>query len=453
MLLLAGCSKVQETDIPVAATIAIEKIGSDAVNGFNVRFTPSEDAASFEYAITETGTMEDFASGNISETVHVDGNSQTEAAFSELNTNTVYTIFARAYDESGKPGAVAQYRAMTGDGFFKVEIQYVSDVALGIVFDIANDYYNSEYYLGTPADRDAFMAGTLETSSTGDMFSTRLVKNYFDLKPSTEYVFYVKGYNRANGVEYRELPVKTFAEGECPKASFEVVSTDIYKSKYRLTANEYAGKIVALPGKAGSYEAVMDINWSGDIAGMLDTWANTGWAGTVYSVSGSLDVEYVTNDLLLDNAIDIWVVVYDKEMLPADVQKIETSTPSFDPEAKGGSVSIEVTDITSKGAKYIYTAEEDNFAFMYDTVEADWYDDIKENSSDWYEYYLSDIFFRQGFYFAYTADLPALKCQFEEKNGTPSTRYYAAAAPMNPNGPREGGWLPVVLKEYVTSAE
>lgn len=453
LLLVAGCSEVHEKDIPVAATVTVEKTCSDAVDGFNMRFTPSEDAVSFEYALTQAGTLDEFNAGTLAETVTVDGNQPTDVEFSGLDSRTVYTVFARAYGENGEPGGTAQYRVMTGDAFYKLELQYASDQAAGISIVFTNDYYDSEYYFGTPADKEAFLAGTLETSSVGDLSEMRIAKNYFDLSPSTEYVMYVKGYNRIGLTEYRELHFTTAATDQCPKASFTVLDTDIYTSRCRIEANELTGKIVAIVADEGNLDAAFDINWSGDMVQMLDTWGSIGWSGAQSSTTGSLDMEYVTASLSLDKVMDVYVLVYDKDMVPAGIQKFNMSTPSFDPDAKGGSVSIEISDITAKGATYKYTAEENNFAYMFDTVDADWYDNFKETSSDWHEFYLSDYLFRQGYYFFYSKGSETPYNIYTEASGTPLTRYYAAACPMNGNGPREGGWLPVVLEEYTTVAE
>lgn len=450
---VVGCDKIEETDIPVSATVTIEKTGSDSVDGFNVRFTPSEDAASYDYAITETATIEDFVAGNVPETVHVTGNELSDVVFSDLNTNTIYTLYARAYDENGEAGGVAQYRVMTGDGLYKVELQYLTDMAVGINIYFTNDYYDSEYYLGTPDDREAFLSGNVEVSNVGESPTDKVTVNYLDLKPSTEYVMYVNGYDRSGTKVFRELPFSTKAEGDCPKVELETISTNVYKSSYCLKANANTGKIIAAIGSLGDFDSNISITNFGDVLGMFTGWAETGWNNTLYSVTGELRLDMTTPELALDNELEIYAISCDKDMNPAGVQRFVVKTPSFNPEAKGGSVSIAISDINEKGATYTYSPDEDCFAFMYDTIDADWYDDLKENSSEWYEFYLSDLLFKQKFYFAYAPELINGKCIFTEKTGQEGVRYYAAACPMNENGPVEGGWLPVVLEEYTTTSK
>lgn len=449
----AGCTPAEEQELPVTATVNIEKISGEQ-NTLGIRFTPAEDAASFCYAISISEDIPGFEAGTMEDITTVGGNEPVEVTFENLESNVVYTVYARAFDESGRPGGTAVYRAMTGDAFYKVSLQYASDHCAGIMFEFTGNYFGSEYYLGKPEDKEAFLAGTLDVSSIGDEALKSIAKNWYDLEPSTEYVVYAKGYNLAGLSEYRELHFTTTAENECPKVELEVVNSDVYKNEFRLKGNEYTGKIAAIVGNIGDYgSGVIETSNGGDVVGWLDSWSSINWMGAKYSLTGTLDLEKVTPELTLERQFEIWVLVYDKDMNPAGVQKFEPVAPGFNPDAKGGSVSIEITNITSKGATYVFDPEEDCFAFLYDTVEADWYDDIKENSSEWHEYYLHEIFFKNALYFCYTRDMEGEYCTFIEEKGQSSFRYYAAACPMNVNGPREGGWLPVVLKDYTTLAE
>lgn len=448
----AGCTPVEEQELPVTATVNIEKISGEQ-NNIGIRFTPAEDAASFSYAISIHEDISGFESGAMDGTTTVDGNQSVDVIFEDLESNVVYTVYARAFDESGRPGGTAVYRAMTGDAFYKVSLQYATDHCAGVVFDFTGNYYGTEYYLGKPEDKDAFLAGTLEVSAIGDEAVKSIVKNWYDLEPSTEYVVYAKGYNLAGLSEYRELHFTTTAENECPKVELEVVNSDVYKNEFRLTGNQYVGKIAAVVGNLGDYGGVISVTYGGDAVNMLEIWSEIEWMGAKSSVTGTLDISKTTPELTLGREFEIWVLVYDKDMNPAGIQLFETKAPEFNPEAKGGSVSIEITNITSTGATYVFDPEEDCFAFLYDTVEADWYDDLKENSSEWHVYYLHEIFFKNALYFCYTRDMEGEYCTFTEDKGQASFRYYAAACPMNVNGPREGGWLPVVLKDYTTLAE
>lgn len=151
--------------------------------------------------------------------------------------------------------------------------------------------------------------------------------------------------------------------------------------------------------------------------------------------------------------MEIYAIAYDKDFNLSGVYNFDFSTPSYNAEAGEAHVSIDVSDVTSTGAMYTITKGENMFAVMYDTLEAEWFDMIVDDPS-YHEFYIHEILLGNAMYFAYGPDMADGKVVFEEKTGTPLTRYYAAACPMNENGPvRDNGWGKLVIEEYTTSVE
>lgn len=448
-----GCQKTEPQDLPVKATVSIEKVSNSSPSECTMRFVPTEDAVSFYYAIGESGDFESFRNGTMPEMVKVEGNEPLEVTFTDLDSRHIYTVFAKADDANGTDGTVYMYRVMTADAFYMVEPYYIMDESAGFKISFTNDYYDSEYYLGKPGERDAFMSGSVETERLGDVSVQWFIVNFFDLEPSTDYVLYVKGYNRAGQYEYRELAVTTKGAEETPKVTLES-EINIYKGSYTLTGNSLTGKITAFILDLGAYDHVIfnELGFAGDIITVANNWSETAFNGAVSSTDGVLKIEHITPELMLDRQMEMYVVVTDKDMNPVGVQHFTFSTPSKNSSAPKCTVDVKVSDITSKGATYTYTADENTFAFMYDTVDAAWYDQLKE-SPEWSEFYLHNTLFTAGQYWAYRPDTENGVREFIEATGTPNTRYYAAACPMNENGPNGDGWQKEVLVEYTTLAE
>lgn len=439
-----SCS--QEAVSEGAASVKAEVTYCDTVSA-KVMFTPTENSAYYEYVLVEGEAYNDFANRSIDGIVRVEGNEAQEVVFPSLLPFTVYTVYAESFAEGGTSAGVTVCKFSTEDSRFNIRLNYVLDKSAGVRITFPREYYACRYYLGTAADREAFINNTLDCQTVTDIRDFH-VENYFDLTPATEYVFYAIGTDRL-GLETKlfELPFTTFAESECP--SVEVSSDiDIYKGKYVFTPNAKCGKVIASIQYDGLLAGYLT-GFSNDIVDMLLGWEGIQWQGTSSAFGGKpLEMEYINEDLTNDFVTEAMVVVCDENMNPAGVRYFRFSTPSFDETLPlPNKVDIQVSDITSKGATYHFTADESVLGYMYDTVDADWYDDFKENDSEWYDTYLHDRFFRNGYYFHYGSG----EHTWTEETGQTNYRYYAAAAPMNGNGPRKGGWGEITLVEYTTN--
>lgn len=446
----SGCSGLEENlKMPGTATVEVTEIVSDDPLLCKVLMTPSENTVSYRYGIGNEEDCRLFGKGQFSGAVEIEGNKPEEVVFEELDSRTEYMVFAQAKDEKGTYGEIYIHRILTVDTLFKAKAQYVTDRSFGVELSLSNNYQVFEYYLGTEADREAFAENKLETSSVEEISSKRFILNFFDLQPASDYVFYVRGYDRFGmPSQYREVAFSTLDEGNCPAVNMEIKHLDVYKGEFRLTANEKCGSFSAFICERGVNDVVIynDMNWQGDMITMMRSWENIGDA--TFCKEGTLDMEYVMYNLETDFNLEMYVLAYDESYEPFGIYHYEFATPAYNENAVNGTVEIEVKDITETGATYIYRPEK-LFAFMFETVDADWYDDIKENSGEWNETYLHNLLYNSGQYFAYCRDLENGELSYTESTGQSGVRYYAAACPMNENGIK-GGWLPEVLVAYTT---
>lgn len=444
-----SCSTVDADPYGGTASVEIEKTGSSDYTEFGVRFIPSSNTVSFRYAIGEASDFGDFVAGTMQNTVTVEGASETDVVFENLVPNKVYTIFAVACDENGFEGEVATAKIPTADDNFLLEIQYVTDESAGFTFTATSDYRGGRFYLGTEADRDLFINGEV-----GEEFKDMKSKtaNFFDLQPSTDYVFYAQAIDRAGFMsDVIEIRITTLAEGACPKAEFSF-DNDIYYGTYTLTPNDKCGQITSFICIEGSNDMMINSgsHWAGDIIAMMKSWESLVSKGKVtISYGGDPAVmNFRTPELLCDNHLEIYAMYYDNSGNVTGIYRYTAKTPSFDENAGEAKLTVEVSDITASGATYTYTKGENTFAFMYDSIDADWFDDFKENDPSYHEFYIHELLFQAGKYWSYGQDVTT----FNEETGTPGTRLYAAGCPMNVNGPK-GGWGALVLEEYTTLAE
>lgn len=421
--------------------IEISLMASDTVSA-RILFSPDANTSYFEYMLGTEADYEAFKNRTDGDVEKVNGCDPVEIPFPGLVPNTIYTVYAQSFADNGKSLGINAFKFITKDNRFKIEKYYVLDNTAGIRIEFANEYYSCRYYLGSAADKDAFVKGEIEGKTIANM-EKWYIANYYDLKPETDYVFYAVGTDRLGiDTDLIEIPFRTFASDECPNVTLKT-EVDIYTGNYEFVPNDKCGKIIG-----GVYTAGIFSGGTEDALATLIAWDRIQWNGTESSWGGeSLQLSYTTPGLANDYELDVYAVVCDKEMTPVGVKYFKVSTPSLNENLeKPNPVKVEVSDITSKGATYTFKADETVFAYMYETVEADWYDDFMENNSDWYETYLHDTFFRNGQYFHYGKE----DHQWTESAGQSNFRYYAAAAPMNANGPRTAGWGDITLVSYTT---
>ena len=437
---ITGCT--QEMEIPGNAQVGISILSKDSTS-CRILFTPDHESDYFTYAIGDDNDYEAFGEGLLDNTERAEGNSPVEIEISGLEPGHVYAVFAQCTDKQGRKGSICTAKFRTADGIFRVELQYLLDKSAGFTIHSGMMFSEFKYYLGKPGEKDEFLSDKAEITYGENHES--LTVNYYDLDPSTGYVFYAIAYDRIGAPgALVEIPVTTMAEGECPGAEFEAGTVDFYKGTYYLHPNADCGKIAAITGDRGEFDSYISYN-EGNVIALIEDRVSSGEAAVAEN-GETLEIGHVTDDMIPGTEIEIYYLLYGNDGKPAGIGRILASTPEIDPDLPKANVSVEISSITHAGATYDFTADDNTVMFFYDTVDADWWDELKE-TSQWHEYYIHETLLSQGFYYAYRQS----HVRFAETACSPQTRYYAAACPINANGPGEG-WGPATMAEYTTAA-
>lgn len=454
VLLSAAACTEQETGPEIeqgtaTVTLTMSPVTEDSTLILTV--TPSEDAVSYQVYCAQDADVESFVNGVYGGDERLrsfEGTAPTEVRYENLEDG-YYTILALAVDADGRKGAVATMKAYLPDGAFSSSLQFVSDRAAAFQTMIPYRIIETHYYLGTPGEKEKFENGEVEETVKED-YPDYYVTTYTDLEPSTDYVFYVRGMDRY-GVftETIEIPIRTMDEGTAPACEAEVVNNDIYSQTVVLTPNSNCSKVVAMAMNRGTHDMLYEINWAGNIAACVESW------NEYFSMGGPLEV-VTTSDWTCGVAKEMYWISYDENGAIANLQHLDYSTHSEDSSLPAPSCTIEVSDITSSGATYTVTADENTLAVWFETLEKDFYEEVI--AGDYGDYYLHEYMFAlwtnnndsiHGF--LYGDDTAT----FTERNATPGTEYYVVAVPVGFNGPyaSTGGWGPMVVDHYTTLSE
>lgn len=451
MLTIAGCSFTGcvENDEPTLefgkAQVSIEQSGQSTASGFTVVFTPSDNAVSFYYAIGLPGDTDRFENGEL-DSVSVEGNAPETVVFDSLEPDTEYAVFAKAIDDNGIAGSTAMSLVSTADGSFNIVAQYIGNDNAGVIFNYSSSVYTSlEYYLGEPDDYDAFVNGELETGTFETSLSGSTVLNYLSgLEPSHTYVMYCKGCGLMGETDVRTLEFTTSATGENADVTFDYTN-DVYKGTYTLTANDNCAYMDVLYSRKGQY-----LNESSDIVGSMATWSSIGFEAERISEKVN-EREEVTTSLDCGAGREVWVVCYDENDQAQAVRHFEYSTPDYDENAPSSTVTVEVSDITSTGATYTYTPDENTVVFLYETIDGEWYDRQIENNPNFDLWAYMEMNYSFPNIMVYAKELENGTFTWTESSGEPGHKYYAAAFPFNKNG--DQGRQEIVLIPYTTTTE
>lgn len=444
-LLLFQACEVEEAAVPVSKaeiTVAEE-------NG-TVTIAPGGDAVSYEYAFGPEMTMEDFISGE-SERISVQGSTVSEIDLSELSEGFYYSFFAVAYDAKGNASAVSSLSVPVFDDGVSLETSWITATTAGFVVNIPSFYYSLRYHVGADSDREAFYSGEIAGSKVDEPIQYAGV-NCFELKPGTDYVLFVEAIDRSGFVVKKELQFTTEADDESTFAvDYKVVASDAYMTQYQVSPvgkTEKVGAFALSKLSSSTDNLVMygPANGRGHLVNVFKGWLDIDF--NFKTAAGVLDYATQDPEMNCNVEVELYLLAMDASDNIKGIYKYDLLTAEVDENAGAAEVSVEVSDVTSVGATYTYTPNSETMAFMYDTIEADWFDEFSQ-SSEYDEYYLHNRLFAQGYYFAYGQDVVS----YTEEQGTPGTRYYAAACPLNVNGPKNNGWGKLSLKEYTTDAE
>lgn len=467
MLASIGCSSPKEIDVTRTDPSVVLTLKNTGIDIFTIGIEP-DNAASFEYAVSADGDRKAFVNGTMPGIVKVESGDQKDVEFTGLASEATYTVYARAFDGEGNSGPVAQLRVTTVRGpivtdKIATDMQYVTDSSAGITITSSTDFYRLDYAIGKPEDKAAFEAGSLDGIEKRFEYTDHYTANIFDLEPDTDYVFFVRGYDRTDFPTITfERPFKTYATDGCPAVAI-ATEIDILEGNFSYTPNALCGKmIVALHGK-GAYDGLVESPAShrGNIMQFLPAMVETGLATLVegsYSATVNmppLDAEdmlatyytmYGDPVLQTDYEFETYVLLYDGDGNPFGVQKKIVSTGEYDPDLPAAVVTATIKNISAYGATYEFSIDDSTFGFFFDTVDADWYDNEIKTSEDFYENYLRDTFFERGYWWRHH-DNPA---PYTDRSAAPGMRCYLAICPLNANGVSDPDWGKLYLKEFTT---
>lgn len=443
LLTSIACTKETIVDYPV---VKIEVVIKNDLSVCSVMIIPSENTLRFKYAVATEDNRAEFELGTLEGIYEQEGSEPLEVTFENVSTNDGLTIFAQAFNDSGS-GPVASVKPYSVKSKFNVSLQYVTHCSAGVKFDMSGSYYKCKYYLGHAGESEAFLNDNVKASYLEE--SQYWVVNFFDLEESSDYILYVKGTDRAYmETPLLEIPISTCAFEEFPAIEFKTNTLDVMGGIFEFVPNNQCGKIVATYAKtAGQFDSMLysDAHFYGDCMYMLSSWSDAGindWCKTS-KANQSLNVELNTASCLPEEPIEFYILVYDKEQKPFGCYYYSLKTPVGDESAPLANVSIKISDITSSGATYTFTADENTVLFYYETVDADWFDDFV-TTDQYYDYFIHE-YLRQGNGMLARGEKIVA---FVENKAEPSKRYYAVACPMNLNG--VAGWSPIVLESYTT---
>lgn len=441
-----ACSYV-ESGTPVSGvSVTVEESA-----GGSVVITPHGDGVvMYEFAYGPDMTMEDFLSPDVKRTA-VYGKEPYEIDLAGLAYGSYYGFYAVAYDGNGIAGAVSSLVLPLFEDDFTLEKTWVTESTAGFVIYCSGNYSSIRYYVGTPEERDAFLSGAIEGTVVVEPIEYAGV-NCFGLVSNTEYVLYAQGEDRSGAVFNRELPFVTSENGSsCGSAVYEVLESDAYRTLFRVTPGGSTEKVAAFAMResdAYTNDLVMygQANGRGNLVSVFEGWLSIGFNFEV--ADGVLEFDTVNPLMQCEVNTELYMVTMDASGNILGIYKHDLVTAPVDDMAGKAVVEIKVTDVTSVGATYTYVPNMETMGFFYDTIDADWFDEFRK-TSEYDEYYLHNRLFSQGSWFAYGNG----ETVFTEMGGEPGKRYYAAACPLNVNGPLNGGWGEMTLVEYRTSME
>lgn len=427
-----------------APVVRIERVSSDT-NSLTVKFVPDENTVFFDYAIGEKEDYRLFVDGSLENMVRIEDGAEQEVVFDNLLADNTYAVFARGYSGSGIAGSVAVLESITGDNHIRIRLQHLSDVSAGFKVEFYHKYPECVYYLGKESDRESFLAGDLIDGSLTEPMQDYECVNYFELEPSTDYVFFYTCYDRLGIAVNGEIPITTYPSDGCPNFSYEIDS-DVYKSDLRLMPNGDVYKMVACFGPSDVADFAL-ANWANDYAAMFDNWAMSKYNNTLTAIQEEMQLSLTTEPVIQDLAL--YVLMYDEKDNIQSVRHVVLRNHEYDENAGVAETEVSVDKISAGGAIYSYVSNEDVLGVYYDTVDAAWYDGLVESGAASSEYYLHEVIAGQEEpKFHYGND----EFIYAEAFGSPATRYYAVACPVNANGQGEG-WGPLSMVEYTTLSE
>lgn len=441
-----GC---KEEVADIGASVKIESIGDPTETEVSVRFTPEKGVTQFAYAIGDASDYESFLDGTIVGYTKVLNGEMLEKTFDQLDPNMRYTIFSMALTSQDVPYGVSEFGVQTGPMAFAATKYYVTDVSAGFQVNMTHDYYKYAYYFGSPDDKEKFLSEEIPGTLITNTF--RYTYNYWDLKPDTEYTFYVRGWHRLDGDPVIfVIDIKTAALGstEIPNVDIEYGKADFYQQEYTITPNAKCKQIVLRQTSRGGDGATMAFKYgyAGDVMTMYDIWKDVDVEGDLMKCYTAKDKTLVakthTKDLVLDAELDLYVIVYDENYKPAGVKKLQRKLPGKNPDAKVEDMTLTISPIkaTQEAISFKIDTNEAVRSYIYDIYNDAEYKKVR-NRGD----FDPMTSFQQDMVARPSSTMWAYDLRSESYTNTEiafviGATYHVIACPTNENGPYGDGF-------------
>lgn len=407
--------------------------------------TPDENAAGYRYILTDEASLDRIFSDD-TEFTEVQGNGETTVSFATSLISKSSIIVAVAFDSNGNNGPTAIHKVELSNNTLALtsEVIFASYCSAGIKVSWNSNFSQVDVYFGTKEDEDAFRKGELIDTCLFDFSITEYFINEFDLQPETEYVLYAKGYDRyGSEIQTLSQSVKTLSAMDCPAIEMTVNYVDVYKADLTFTAGSSVDSMWTMPLWKGPQQGIDTRN--GDVIGAMESYIASFLWGKISTDQSTLK-QTELNSMYIDSTKYFYAIAFSGE--EKYLYKFGYSTPSYNAGApKECKVNIEVSDTTFYGANYTFTFEDDVFAFLYGTIDADAYDSLQD-TPDWYEYYINDYLGLNGT-LVYKDDIKEGVYTCRDSRQQADKRVYVVVAPINENG-YEAGWMPATFQEYTT---
>lgn len=441
-----SCSK-NDSEPVIGPNVKIERTENNDTSRISVILTPDKDVERYTYMLGTANDFQSFAEDTNAEIIAVEGDEPTEAIFEDLDANNTYTVYAKAF-KNGSWGGVATLKVKTKDNGFDVKLQYTTEQSAGFKVFMSPNWPTCRYHFGTAEDKDSFINGTIEGEYLNEVIDYQAV-NFFGLEQK-EYVFYAIGFDRlGTPTELYEIPVNTAATEKVPVTEEPEIDIDVYRGYYKIKGGNGCAKISCVVSAVGQHDGLVNgVGFKGDRLYWVDSWSQTKYG---HAATGNL-LEFYEDDVefKLGTEMEAYVVAYGDDMVPACVRRYTFKKPDYDESIPKPHVEISIDKITSTGGTYTYTPDENTLGFFYNTLDADWYDELVKTDP----YVIHMMLFESGEYYAYKGELDNGKRVYEETTGKPGIRYYAVACPFNANGPTGNrGWGDMTMAEYTSSNE
>lgn len=457
-MLLSSCTEPKKTIevLPGEPTVAIEFVGSPGVSSVSVKFVPTENASKYDFAFGQDQDRVSFENHEMVGMMQEMSNHERVQDWDDLEPDTYYVIYARAYNEAGEAGPVSALGFTTASSDFTVSTYYVSDYSAGFLVKTSNDYYQYSYAIGSPADRENFLNGQLDEIDTkNEVFEW--VANYLSLTPDTDYVFYCQGIDRSGrDTQLFEIPFRTAAENsdQIPNFTWKMGRQDFYVQEYIVTPNELCKQLVLFQESPKDFDGIMfgENNYKGRILDMLNAYKDIATHKNVTTFTATNEVLVAKPEnasMELDSPVEIYIAAYDDMYNPYMVKKYTSKTPSFNDNAAvpvADDIKLTVTDVDAGKESLTCTmvVNEKVRAYIFDLVEVAYFNEQFDGDYAKLRKYFIDNYNTvdettqqkkiQGWVYGAEANQP-VSAPYNFSALTKRGDYFLAAVGINENGP------------------